>query len=111
MNAAGPGAPQGGNWLDEAIECTESLRVAVESGQWDDASELEERRRALLDLFFSRVTPPEELELAIAGLRRLAAANDALIGLADHVQRSLEREALVLGTGRRAARAYLESST
>jgi len=97
--------------LDAAIECTESLRVAVESGQWDDASQLEERRRALLDQFFSRVTPPEELEFAIAGLRRLAAANDALIGLADHVQRALEREALTLGTGRRAARAYLDSST
>lgn len=111
MTSAAAGAGRGCARIDEAIACTESLRIAVESGRWDDASQLEARRRALLDEFFSRVTPPEELELAIAGLRRLAAANDALIGLADHVQRALEREALVLGTGRRAARAYLDSST
>ena len=102
---SGPGCA----WLTEALDCTEALRIAVESGQWDEASRLEECRRSLLDRFFARVTPPEELEQAIARLRQLAAANDALIGMADHVQRALEREATTVNTGRQAARAYLGS--
>ncbi len=93
--------------LAEALECTEALRLAVESGRWEEASELEARRRGLLDGYFARVTPPEELAEAVERLKCLAAANDALIGLADHVQRALEREALTLDTGRRAAQAYL----
>jgi Flagellar protein FliT len=93
--------------LAEALDCTEALRLAVESGRWEEASALEERRRGLLERFFARVTPPEELAEAVDRLRRLAAANDALIGIADHVQRALEREAVTISTGRRAARAYL----
>lgn len=102
-------AGQGCDWLAEALACTEALRVAVESGQWDEASKLEECRRGLLDRFFARVTPPEELERSIVRLRELAAANDALIGIADHVQRALEREATTVSTGRQATRAYLAS--
>jgi hypothetical protein len=97
--------------LAEALACTEALRIAVESGRWDEASQLEECRRGLLDSFFARVTPPEELEDAISRLRQLAVANDALIGIADHVQRALEREAATVGTGRLAARAYLAAPT
>jgi hypothetical protein len=111
VSEAAPQAGQGCAWLVEALECTEALRIAVESGQWDEASKLEECRRTLLDRFFARVTPPEELELAICRLRQLAAANDALIGIADHVQRALEREAATVSTGRQAARAYLVPST
>lgn len=100
-------AGNGCDLLTEALDCTESLRLAVESGRWEEASALEERRRDLLDRFFARVTPPEELADAVDRLRRLAAANDTLIGIADHVQRALEREAVTVSTGRRAARAYL----
>lgn len=111
MNATDQPVGQGCGWLAEALDCTEALRIAVESGQWDEASRLEECRRSLLDRFFARVTPPEELEQAIRRLRQLAAANDALIGVADHVQRALEREAATVGTGRQAARAYLAAPT
>ncbi|HET8755004.1 MAG TPA: flagellar protein FliT [Solirubrobacteraceae bacterium] len=98
---------QGCAFLAEALDCTEALRLAVESGAWDRATELEERRRSLLDRFFARVTPPEELAEAVERLKRLAAANDVLIGIADHVQRALEREVLTVDAGRRAAHAYL----
>jgi hypothetical protein len=111
VSAAPPQCGPGCAWLAEALDCTEALRVAVESGQWDEASRLEDCRRSLLDRFFARVTPPEELEQAITRLRQLAAANDALIGIADHVQRALEREATTVGTGRQAARAYLGSQS
>ena len=109
MSATPSQCGSGCAWLAEALDCTEALRVAVESGQWDEASRLEDCRRSLLDRFFARVTPPEELEQAIARLRQLAAANDALIGIADHVQRALEREATTVNTGRQATRAYLGS--
>lgn len=105
MSAAhepGPGCA----FLAEALECTDALRLAVESGEWGKASELEQRRRGLLDQFFARVTPPEELAEAVERLKRLAAANDVLIGIAGHVQRALEREVLTIDTGRRATLAY-----
>lgn len=105
MSAAhepGPGCA----FLAEALECTDALRLAVESGEWEKASELEQRRRGLLDQFFARVTPPEELAEAVERLKRLAAANDVLIGIAGHVQRALEREVLTIDTGRRATLAY-----
>lgn len=111
MSGALQSAGQGCEWLAQALDCTLALRNAVESGQWDEASKLEARRRALLDCFFARVTPPEELAEAISRLRELAAANDTLIGIADHVQRSLEREATTVSTGRLAARAYLAFPT
>lgn len=109
MTEAPSSAATGCALLAEALECTEALRLAVESGQWEEASALEEQRRGLLDRFFARVTPPEELAEAVDRLKRLAAANDTLIGIADHVQRALEREAVTVSTGRRAARAYLNS--
>lgn len=105
--SAAPAPGQGCAFLAEALDCTEALRLAVESGEWDRASQLEERRRGLLDRFFARVTPPEELAEAVERLKRLAAANDVLIGIADHVQRALEREVLTVDAGRRAAHAYL----
>jgi hypothetical protein len=58
LNTTEQPAGQGCGWLAEALDCTEALRIAVESGQWDEASRLEECRRSLLDRFFARVHTP-----------------------------------------------------
>lgn len=100
----------GGAMLERALELTHELRARVEAAEWDAAADLEAERRALLEEFFSTTPPAAELTHAVAVLRELVAANDTLIGLAEHLQRALAREADTLIAGRRAARAYLSAA-
>ena len=96
--------PAGG--LEQVLGITAELRRCVEAGDFEAAADLEAERRALLEEFFAAPPPAAELERCVGLLRELVAANDALVGLADHLQRALAREVETLGTGRRAVRAY-----
>lgn len=96
--------PAGG--LEQVLELTAELRRCVEAGDFEAAADLESARRALLEEFFAAPPPAAELQRCIALLRDLVAANDVLVGLAEHLQRALAREVETLGTGRRAVRAY-----
>ena len=97
-------APAGG--LEQVLALTAELRACVEAGNFDEAADLEAARRALLEDFFSVRPPAAELPRCVELLKELVAANEALVGLADHLQRALAREAETLGTGRKALRAY-----
>ncbi len=92
--------------LDAALELTHALRARVEAGEFEAAAGLECARRAHLERYFATRPAASELPHALARLRELVAANDALVGLAEHQQRALAREADTLGTGRRAVLAY-----
>ncbi len=92
--------------LDSALALTETLRGHVEAGRWDEAADLEAGRRFLLERFFERTPAASDLPRVVTRLRQLVVANDTLVGMADHVQRALEREADTLMAGKRAVRAY-----
>ncbi|MCU0976211.1 MAG: flagellar protein FliT [Steroidobacteraceae bacterium] len=92
--------------LEQALALTAELRACVEAGDFEAAADLEAARRALLEDFFAVRPPAADLERCVGLLRELVAANDVLVGLADHLQRALAREVETLGTGRRAVRAY-----
>lgn len=85
---------------------TRALRESVEAGDWGVAATLESERRALLECFFATRPPADQLARVLGMLRELIASNDALIGLAEHRQRAVAREADMVSTGRRAVRAY-----
>jgi hypothetical protein len=92
--------------LEQVLELTVELRRCVEAGDFEAAADLESTRRSLLEDFFAKPPPPAELERCVGLLRELVAANDVLVGLAEHLQRALAREVETLGTGRLAVRAY-----
>lgn len=92
--------------LEQALALTVALRAAVEAGHFDEAADLEAARRALLEEFFAVRPAAAELPRCVELLRALVTANEALVGLADHLQRALARQAETLGTGRKALRAY-----
>lgn len=92
--------------LERALAVTRALRDRVEVGDWGGAAELENERRELLEAFFARRPPATELARVLGQMRELIASNDALIGLAEHQQRAVAREADTVATGRRAIRAY-----
>jgi hypothetical protein len=92
--------------LDEALALTGELRSLVEQGDFDGAACLEATRRAHLESFFALRPPADDLPRCVERLRELIAANDVLVGLAEHLQRALAREAETIGTGRKAVRAY-----
>jgi hypothetical protein len=92
--------------LERALMVTRSLCERVEQGDWGAAAGLEAERRQLLEDFFAARPPAEELGHVVALLKDLIAANDSLIGMADHHQRLLAREAETIAIGRVAVRAY-----
>jgi hypothetical protein len=98
-----PGSPAE---LDAALALTRTLFERVEAGEFEAAATLESERRAHLELFFSGRPRAEALGPCVERLRELVAANETLVGLAEHLQRALAREAEALGSGRRALRAY-----
>lgn len=99
-------AASGMDPLERALAVTQALRERVEAGDWGAAAALESERRVLLEDFFSTRPPADQLARALGMLRDLIASNDALIGLAEHQQRAVAREADTISTGRRALRAY-----
>ena len=92
--------------LDQALEVTRELRVRMEAGDWGQAAVLEGERRRLLETFFAERPAATDLTRVLGVMRELIASNDALIGLAEHQQRSVQRDADTLNVGRRAVRAY-----
>lgn len=92
--------------LERALQLSQALRDRVEAADWPAAAELEVERRSLLERFFATPPPAAELPDAIRLLRELISANDALVGVAEHLQRGLAREAETVATGRRAVLAY-----
>ena len=92
--------------LDRALAVNRELHARMEAGDWGQAASLENERRRLLETFFSERPAAADLSRILAVMRDLIASNDALIGLAEHRQRAVQREADTVSIGRRAVRAY-----
>jgi len=99
-------APRDCSALDRALAVTRELHARMEAGDWGQAASLECERRRLLETFFSERPAAADLARILGVMRDLIASNDALIGLAEHRQRAVQREADTVTTGRRAVRAY-----
>jgi translation initiation factor 2B subunit (eIF-2B alpha/beta/delta family) len=96
--------------LERALQLSRELEGRVDAGDWPAAAALESERRELLQRFFATRPPAAELPRTIELLKQLIAANDALVGRAEHVQRGLARDAETIGIGRRAVLAYATHS-
>ena len=105
MTAAAAEAPRTAG-LEQALDLSRQLQARVESRDWEAAAALEAARRTLLEGFFARPPPPAELHETVRLLKELVAANEALVGIAEHIQRGLAREAETVAVGRRAVLAY-----
>lgn len=105
MTAVAQAAPRTAQ-LEQALALSRELQGRVESRDWEAAAGLEATRRVLLEGFFASAPPPAELAEAIRLLKELVAVNDALVGIAEHIQRGLAREAETVAVGRRAVLAY-----
>ncbi len=92
--------------LELALEVSGRLHACVQASDWAGAAGLEAERRQLLERYFASPQPAADLPRAVVLLKELIALNDALVGIAEHVQRGLAREADTLAIGRRATRAY-----
>lgn len=101
MNAHGHQDP-----LDAALAVTREIHTCMETGDWGRAASLESERRRLLDAFFAEQPSATELARILDVMRELIASNDTLIGIAEHQQRRVQREADTVTLGRRALRAY-----
>ncbi len=88
------------------LELTTRIREGVEAGDWGAAASLESERRGLMERIFDGPPPAAELPAMTETLREVVKMNDALVGLAEHRRRALEREADTVATGRAAIRAY-----
>ena len=92
--------------LEAALAVTRELHACMEAGDWGRAASLENERRRLLDAFFSEPPSATELTRILGVMRELIASNDTLIGIAEHQQRAVQREADTVTLGRRALRTY-----
>lgn len=92
--------------LERALELSRELKARVEAQDWEGAAALEAERRELLGHFFSSPPPAGELPETVRLLRELIEANDVLVGMAEHIQRGIAREAETVAIGRKAVLAY-----
>ena len=92
--------------LERALELSRELKGRVEVQDWQAAAALEAERRELLEGFFASPPPAEELPETVRLLRELIEANDVLVGIAEHIQRGIAREAETVAVGRKAVLAY-----
>jgi hypothetical protein len=91
--------------LQDLLELTDRVHLAIDAGDWQQANELETERRAKL----------EQLVVAGAGGADLTTCLDELqqrtyrlIGLTEHQRRRVLREASTVTTGHAAAARYAE---
>ena len=94
--------------LDDMLELTRAVQERVEAGDWEMASTLESQRRPLVERFFSVSPTPEEEERAREVLTEMLDINNRVIGLAQHLQRSLAMKTATINAGRKALRAYTQ---
>jgi hypothetical protein len=88
-----------------ALELTARVEAAIEAGDWQLAQELEAERRRVLEELAAQ--PHAGAGLA-ATFTSLAARNQRLIGLVEHEQRRLLREAAGARSAEAGAAAYAE---
>ena len=91
--------------LEAIIALTERVQSAITTGEWSQASELEDERRKALAQFIEQHRA-SGLEAMSDELTDLQNTHNRLIGELFHHRRRLVREATTVRTGRRAVRAY-----
>jgi hypothetical protein len=92
------------------LEITRELRGDFERGEWGRAAVLEAERRGIIERVFDQVPTDAELPMVTATLREIVRLNNELVGLAEHRRRAVQRTLDTVSTGRRADRAYAETS-
>jgi hypothetical protein len=88
----------------KAIELTDRVEAAIESGDWPLAQALESERRRVLEQLASA---PDAGDLQPA-FTALEARTHRLVGLVEHQKRRVLREAAVARTAQAGAAAYAE---
>jgi hypothetical protein len=93
--------------LAAILRFTTEIRAEVEAGEWARAGSLDLERRAALERLFDERPQATELAELAKMLKRVIELNEEILGLMAHKRRTLDREADLLATGRRAGMAYL----
>lgn len=92
--------------LTSILELTEAVQSAIDEGDWLRASEIEARRRSMLEAFFA-ASAARGAGLEPAGaLEQLRERNQRLIGEVQHHRRRVLRDASMIRTGQIAVDAY-----
>lgn len=88
------------------MNLTQQMKAAAEAGEWSELAEIEPKRRALLEDFFSQQVSPEDAQKIQADIKTILAL-DKLITEASQTRRDeLSTELADLNRNRQAQKAY-----
>ena len=91
--------------FDTLLELTDRVQAAIDAGDWQQANELENERRAQLEKLVAEQTAMDVRSV----LEALAQRTHRLIGLVEHHRRRVLREATTVTAGHAAAARYVEN--
>ena len=89
--------------LDALLDLTDRVQAAIDSGDWQQANDLETERRAQLEKLVAEQTAMDVRSV----LGALAERTHRLIGLVEHHRRRVLREATTVTAGHAAAARYV----
>src|SRR5262249_44230933 len=93
--------------LDALLELTDRVQAAIDAGDWQKASDLENDRRAQLEKLVVEQTAMDVRSV----LDALSNRTHRLIGLVEHHRRRVLREATTVKAGHAAVARYVEAGT
>ena len=91
--------------FDTLLELTDRVQAAIDAGDWQQANELENERRAQLEKLVAEQTALDIRSV----LDALGQRTHRLIGLVEHHRRRVLREATTVTAGHAAAARYVEN--
>ena len=93
--------------LQTLLEMTDAVQEAISAADWQEASRLETRRRALLEEFLQRERGVDDsLAHLHHAMTDLQARQNHMIGAVHHHRRAIVHDVCRIDRGRRAADAY-----
>lgn len=106
MNLLNPG-----DYAEQALDITTSMRVQAEEQNWEELTQLESRRSLILEKLFLHPAMPLSLAQVADMLRQIVELDQKTIALGQEARQALKSEMQLLTQGKRAVDAYLGGVT
>ena len=92
--------------LQDLVALSRAMLEKAREKSWDDVFELEQRRRELMQLFFSEPVAVEDAQSVSTGIQEVMAIDRELMVLASQAKAELGDALHKLGQGKKAVKAY-----
>lgn len=96
------------DWQD-ILSATQAMATAAQAGEWEEVTELESQRRAMLESFFAQPVSEADAPAVAEGIRAVMAIDQELMALCQEMKGVIAQQMGQLNQGRKAHTAYQQN--